>query len=184
MVQTIAEKGYAETSVEEVLRRAGVSRRTFYDQFSDKEDCFLQAYGTVLTQLMAVVREAYGESGLWPERVRAGLSALLEFLASEDAVARVAMIEVLAAGPRAVARYNESLDGFVSFLEEGRAASRQGAQMPPGTARAVVGGLASVIHHRLLDGQADQLPSLLPDLLYFIFVPYLGHARAARYAYQ
>jgi AcrR family transcriptional regulator len=184
IVRTVAEEGYVETSVEAVLQRAGVSRRTFYDQFSGKEDCFLQAYDAVLAQLMAVVTEAYGGSGPWPERVRAGLSALLEFLASEDAVARVAMIEVLAAGPRAIARYSEALEGFVPFLDEGREASRQGAQLPPGTAHAVIGGLASVIHRRLLDGKADELPSLLPDLLYFTLVPYLGHARAARYAYQ
>ncbi len=180
MMRTVADEGYGRTSVEAVLRRAGVSRLTFYQQFADKEDCFLQAYDTAVAQLMAIVLEAYRQPKQWAERVRFGLEALLETLSNEPDLARMAMVEVLAAGPRAIARYTNAVNSFMPLFEAGRTETRYGTQLPSQTERVIVGGIASVITHRVAAGEAERLCELLPDLLYFALTPFLGIARAAR----
>ncbi len=180
MMRTVADEGYGRTSVEAVLRRAGISRLTFYQQFADKEDCFLQAYDTAVAQLMAIVLEAYRQPKQWAERVRFGLEALLETLSNEPDLARMAMVEVLAAGPRAIARYTNAVNSFMPLFEAGRTETRYGTQLPSQTERVIVGGIASVITHRVAAGEAERLCELLPDLLYFALTPFLGIAQAAR----
>jgi AcrR family transcriptional regulator len=178
MTDVVAEKGYGKVAVADVIERAGVSRKTFYTQFKDKEDCFLQAYDTMLAQIMAVVIEAYGTSGGWAERMRAGLQALLEFLANEPALARAGIVEVLAAGPRAIERYERALRGFVPFIEAGRAESRQA--LPENISEALVGGIAQVLYLRIVAGEANRLLENLDELVFFVLLPFLGHARAAK----
>lgn len=180
MLRTVAEDGYGRTSVEAVLRRAGVSRLTFYEQFADKEDCFLQAYDAAVAQLMEIVAEAYGQPGPWPERVRLGLDAFLETLSNEHDLARMTMVEVLAAGPRAIARYSDAVSSFIPMLETGRSETRYGPQLPRATERVLVGGIASVVRHRVAAGEAERVRELLPDLLYFTLAPFVGSAQAAK----
>jgi AcrR family transcriptional regulator len=183
MAQVCASEGYGAANVAAVSARAGVSRKTFYEHFRDKEDCFLAAYDAILGKFVADVIGAYEQPELsWPERVRAGLEALLSFLAAEPAFARLAIVEVVAAGPRALERYLSAVRLLASLADEGRGEGPGHEQLPASIAVAVVQGGALVIRDQILAGRTEGLPDLLPDLLYATLVPYLGQEEALRIA--
>jgi AcrR family transcriptional regulator len=179
-VKVVAEKGYAEATVADILERSGVSRKTFYDLFTNKEDCFLSTYDRLIDTLADAVADSFAGAGSWPERIRGGLRALLEMLAARPDGARVGLVEVLAAGPRALERYDAAIRRFVPLFEQGRAESPYGDQLPPNISEAVLGGIAQVLYLRVLAGETATLPELLDELLYFALVPYLGHAGTTR----
>ena len=97
--RAVADKGYAGATIDDIVRGAGVSKKTFYEHFRDKEDCFLAAYEAAAGELFERVRAAQHEPGDWLERARAGIRAYLRWLAGDPALARVFLIEVAAAGP-------------------------------------------------------------------------------------
>lgn len=176
-MRTVGETSYAETSVQDVLERAGVSRKTFYEHFRDKQDCFLQAYDAVITRVMRAVNHAYQEGADWPDRVRRGLHVFLAFFAREPAISRMAFMEVLAAGPEAIERYRKAEERFIPYLEEGRAESDLGRDLPATLPHAIVAGVAGLIHRQLAAGKPERVPELEDDLLYFVLLPYLGPER-------
>jgi AcrR family transcriptional regulator len=173
MAEAVAEKGYAATTVADVVARAGVSRRTFYEHFSDKEDCFLAAYDAGVDLLLGhLVEEATAAEGLgWPERARRGVRAYLDVLAAEPAFARTFLIEVLAAGPRALARRAEVHARFVDLLRAQTALAREdhpGLREPPPEAfAAIVGGVNEVVSDWVREGRGDRLAELEPALTWF-----------------
>lgn len=172
-------KGYVDVTVQDIIDHAGVSRRTFYDLFSDKEQCFLAAYDEIVDRLFDAVQHTYGsEVRTWPERVSAAMGELVFHCAAEPELARLAMVDVLAAGSRALARRDETLHRFATFFEEGRNLLPEEMAFQELLAQAVVGGLYEALYAYILDGQARQLPDRIPDLLYCALVPYLGHDRA------
>src|SRR5262249_46603987 len=116
----VAEHGFAKATVDHITKAAAVSRRTFYENFKSKEDCFLAAYDLVSEQVREQVAAAIEENEEWPDQVRAALATLLRFLASEPELARLCMVEQLVAGPDVSYRYRESMDGFVPLLRLGR----------------------------------------------------------------
>jgi AcrR family transcriptional regulator len=172
-------KGYPATTVEDITAHAGVSRRTFYDLFADKEECFLAAYDVIVRRLVGEINGAFGSGERpWPERIAAGLRALTGIFAAEPELARLAMVDVLAAGQRALERRDATLRGFARFFEAGSSALPDGMQGHDVIAQAVVGGLYEALYSYIVDGEADRLPDVLPDLIYCALVPYLGHDRA------
>lgn len=174
MVEVVSERGYPETRVVDVIGVAGVSRKTFYELFDSKEHCFLAAYDVLLGNLLAEATEAFeSQSGApWAERVSAALGALLNHLAKHPDEARFAIVEVLAAGPKAVARRDATLRQFTGFLESGR--SEASTELPGITSIAVAGGVNELLYSEILHGAASRLPSRLPDLMFWIALPYLG----------
>jgi AcrR family transcriptional regulator len=106
MVEVVAEKGYAATTVADVVERAGVSRRTFYEQFTDKETCFLAAYDLGLAVVVGRIKGAVevNPTAGWRDQARSGVEAFLSLLASEPAFARALQLEILTAGPAALDR--------------------------------------------------------------------------------
>ncbi len=179
-VEVVAEKGYGEATVADILERSGVSRKTFYDLYANKEACFLAAYDRLVDALADSVADAFAGEAAWPERIRRGLRALLELLADRPEGGRVGLVEVLAAGPRALERYDRAMRRFVPLFEQGRTESPYGDQLPPNISEAVVGGIAQVLYLRVLAGETSTLPDALDELLYFALVPYLGHNGATR----
>lgn len=174
-----ARKGYRAVTVEDIIAHAGVSRRTFYDLFSDKEQCFLVAYELAMDRVLSTIDAAYGaKERPWPERMASGLRALLSLLAAEPSFARLVMVEVLSAGRRALELRDAALRRFEVFFEPARAA----LPVPPAEqqllASAVVGGLSETLYTRIAAGEATDLPDLGPDLLYCAVVPYIGHVAA------
>jgi AcrR family transcriptional regulator len=175
----VAYRGYDRTTVERVLQTADVPGAVFDEHFQNKEDCFLQALDALVGRLRRSVLDQYDRRAPWPERVRRGLKALLAALASDPEAARVGMVECLSAGPAAGERYRQTLSAFVPLLEEGRRHAAYPEHLPPQTSEAVVGGIASILHRRVLEERTHELPSLLGDLVYFALVPYMGHHRAS-----
>jgi AcrR family transcriptional regulator len=178
LVETVARRGYDRTTLDRVLHVAEVPAPVFDEHFENKQECFLQAIDELIGQVECMVLERLSVPASWPERVRLGLQTLLFALASHPDGARVAMVESLSAGEAAVERLRSALGAFVPTLEEGREQAASTEHLPPQTSEAVVGGIASIVHRRVLEGHTAELPALLPDLLYFALMPYLGHRRA------
>src|SRR5215813_7456576 len=170
VAQAAAALGYAQMSVEAIIERAGVSRRTFYDHFRNKEDAFLAAYDTSVDQQARQVRLAYLEETSVQERLRAGVRAYLEFMATEPDFARMCIVEVLAAGPRALARRNETMRMFAEIIDDNIHELVPSCRQPALTAEVIVGGIHEVVFGRILVGRTDELPGLTDDLLVAILM--------------
>jgi AcrR family transcriptional regulator len=180
MLNAAADLGYLETNVQDVIDRAGVSRPTFYEHFSNKEDCFLAAFDSSAERLRKLVHTAVHEGGeRWRDRVRCGLEALLRFASREPDTARTLVVEARAASETAVRRRVELLDDFARCLDE---EARDLLPGPPPrtavTASGIVGGVESLLYSRLCKQEYDQLEALLPSLMYFVVLPYEGHEAA------
>ena len=160
-----AERGYAEMSVEAITARAGVSRRTFYEHFKNKEDAFVAAYDAVVHQAAAQVRRAYLNETTALERLRAGITAFLQFLAADPQAARTGIVEVLAAGPRAIARRNAAVALFAEIIEDNLQHLVPSCRQPGLTAQIIVGGILEVVLQHVLAGRTSDLPGLADDLL-------------------
>jgi len=194
MVQEVSERGAANVSVGHVVGRSGVSRRTFYEIFNDREDCFLAAFDEALHNAAAVVVPAYGTGGAWQTRVRAGLTALLGFLDRDRAAARLLIVESLGAGHQALERRRQVTVDLVGVLELGRIEGSAKLDPPALTAEAIVGGLLSVLHGRLVGGSDPEtrttdgrglagessLLELAGPLMGMIVLPYLGPVAARK----
>lgn len=180
MIEVVAERGYPETRVVDVIGVAGVSRKTFYELFESKEDCFLAAYDVLLESLLREATNAFeSEQGAtWSERVADALDTLLEHLAAHPDEARFAIVEVLAAGPKALARRDAALRQFTGFLEPGR--SETSVELPGITSIAVAGGVNELLYSEILHGAIGRLPGRLPDLMFWVTLPFLGAEGAAK----
>jgi AcrR family transcriptional regulator len=172
--------GYAAMSVEDIIGTAGVSRRTFYDHFKSKEDAFIAALDAVGTDLVERMRSATANSQDFAGCVRSCLGTFLFFLADEPRYADLLIVEAMAAGPAAIERRNKLLKAFSEMLHAGADKVPDGRRPPALTAETIAGGIYEVVYSRVLEGQARQLPSLLPDLTYSVIQPYIGHAAAQR----
>lgn len=181
-VDVIAEKGYRATTVADLTKAAGVSRTTFYELFEDKEACFLVAYDTAADVLARRIAGAFEAQEAWPNRMRAGLTAMLESLAVEPQVARLALVDVGSAGPRAQRRYRAALQRMTPFFDEGRDFAPGGRRLPANTSRMAIGAVTGLVADEIEAGRADRLPALLPEILFATLVPYIGPAAAAREA--
>jgi AcrR family transcriptional regulator len=190
-VEAVEEVGYARLTVAQVIGRAKVSRKTFYDVFLDREDCFLAAFNEAVARMEAIATEAYEGESSWREGMRAGLVALLAFLNAEPGLARLCVVEALGAGPRVLDRRAEVLEGLREVVDRGRAAdggkptrtstgrrSRAAREPAEITAEGVVGAVFAVLHTRLLAGGRRPLTDLVGPLMSMIVLPYLG-ARVA-----
>lgn len=176
VLEAVAAEGYQDTRVTDVIVRAGVSRKTFYEQFDEKEECFLAAYDRELTQLTEEVAAAFfGEEGVarpWADHVRDGVRAFLRYLAERPAAARVCMVDAMGAGSRAIAKREAALRNFTYLIDAGRSEAR--VEVPARTAVAVLGGANELIAAELLHGSAENVGQLAPDIVYLITVPFLG----------
>lgn len=174
MIEVVSDRGYPETRVVDVIGVAGVSRKTFYELFDSKEDCFLAAYDVLLDNLLGEATNAFeSKSGApWAERIAAALESLLEHLSAHPEEARFAIVEVLAAGPKALARRDAALRQFTGFLEAGR--SETSVELPGITSIALAGGINELLYSEILHGAVTRLPSRLPDLMFWVALPFLG----------
>ncbi|HET9153224.1 MAG TPA: TetR/AcrR family transcriptional regulator [Solirubrobacterales bacterium] len=184
LAEAVAENGYAGTTIAHITRHAAVSRRTFYEHFNSKDECFVAAYDTVMAELRQRVDQAFNQEEEWPQAVRAGIAAMLEFLTAEPHLARLSMVEALVAGPVVVERYDEAIQGLVPYFEAGRKgrSAEVLAGLSPSTEEALVGGMVSLISRRIFADRTEELEPLLPDLVEFALTPYLGSAEAAKVA--
>jgi AcrR family transcriptional regulator/DNA-binding MarR family transcriptional regulator len=174
----VGELGYEGLSARRVSERAGASNRTFYEAFSDREDCFLAAFNHAVDGLELEMRAAWESELGWTARVRAALTALLQALDREPAVRRLVFVEALAAGPRVLARRARVLESLAGVIDEGRANAQAPAGLPGLTAEGVVGATFGVIHARLLELRPEPLVELRGALMASIIFPYRGSKAA------
>jgi AcrR family transcriptional regulator len=179
----VAERGFAEATIEQIVRRARVGYATFYKHYADKEEAFLALLDAAIERTGFVVEEAYDrEDGPWTDKVGAGLGALLDLVAAHPGVARACLVEAPTAGPEAAARHEAALKRFVPLLRPGRELNPRKDQLPESLEETLVGGVVWVIGQRLIAGEAEGLRSLLPETLEFLLRPYVGEDAAAREA--
>jgi AcrR family transcriptional regulator len=151
MAHVVAERGYGATTVAHVIEHAGVSRKTFYEHFRDKEECFLAAFETGVEVLLATVREADPGGGDGLARVQARVRAYLETLAAEPGFARTFVIEVGAAGPKALARRHEVIGQFAQLSREVVQELGLGDAVPEEAFVAAVGASNELVAQALID---------------------------------
>jgi AcrR family transcriptional regulator len=176
------EKGYRAVTVADIVRRAGIARNTFYENFSSKEDCFLAASEFAVKEALSRVVDAAAQVDAWPARVNAGLAAFLHYVAAEPALARTCIVEALSAGPAAVERYERSIQAFVPFFRMGRKVAPKGESLPGTLEETIVGGIFWIVYQRIVMGQVEEIEQLLPELTEFSLTPYVGAEAAKRTA--
>jgi AcrR family transcriptional regulator len=180
VVNVVADCGYAAMTVEDIIKAAGVSRRTFYEHFRGKEDAFLVSYDDISAQLMEAVEAAFHRSDGFVSRVEDCMREFLTLLAREPAYAHMCIVDVLVAGPAAIERRNAVMRQFRELIDKGAAAELPRSARPPAlTSEALVGGVHEVIYSRVRRGETAELPALLPDLSYSVLLPYVGRDVAA-----
>lgn len=177
MAELSAERGYGATKIADVVSRAGVARKTLYDNFAGKEELFQAAFETTLTEAREAVETACeavpGGDGA---AVRAGLEALLRFIAAHPAQARMCMVEALSASPAIAAGYEETIHAFVDLL---RGWAPRAPGRPATLEETLVGGVAWILQQRIRGEEAETVVSLLPDLSAFVLSPYPGVGKPA-----
>jgi AcrR family transcriptional regulator len=176
------EKGFRAVTVSDIVRRAGIARNTFYENFSSKEDCFLSASEYAVESALRRVVDAAAKADDWPGKIAAGIAAFLRYVAAEPALARTCIVEALSAGPAAVERYEHSIQAFVPFFQMGRKFSAKGAELPETLEETIVGGIFWILYQRIVMGQVDQIEGLMAELVEFSLTPYLGAEVAKRAA--
>lgn len=173
----VGERGYNGTTIELITETAAVSNRTFYENFKSREDCFAAAYEALDNYLASEVAEAISEESEWPEQVATAARALIGFLASRPALARLYLVESVVVGESLVELRQRSADRLTALLEPGR-----GRGVDPERAAAVeeglIGGILTLLGRRVAAGEAEQLEAYAPAVIEFALAPYLGSEEA------
>jgi AcrR family transcriptional regulator len=180
--ELVAERGYQKTTIELIAKTARVALSTFYEQFSSKEECFLAAFDECVAAAKEVFAELLDAEQPWADQIASGLEIFLEMVVAEPSRARLCIVEAQAAGGEALARYQAMLESVAPKLREGREFNPRASRLPDGLEVAIVGGLAWLIHQRLIADRIDGIKALLPEMLQVTLTPYLGEAEASRAA--
>jgi AcrR family transcriptional regulator len=174
IAELTAERGYEATKIADVVRGAGVARKTLYDNFEGKEDLFLAAIDSSLAEARERVEAACSEAeGVWQKRVEAGLAAFLDFVAERPAAARVCLIESISATPSSAARYDAGLRVYVDLLNRATPAD---LGLPDTIEETLIGGVAWLVNQQIRHGETSEAGELLSELAEFVLSPYYGVA--------
>jgi AcrR family transcriptional regulator len=176
MIDSIGEKGYRATTIADLVGRAGVSRKTFYEHFANKQECLLATFDVIAEDGRRRAIEAYqrargderSSGDLVQRGVEAALRALFEATIDNPGAARLNMVEIVAAGPAGIARRESAVGEYRRFV---RSILQQGtgdSAVPSAVVRAVVGGLNRILYSRVRHGQRTELPQLVPDLMRWV----------------
>ncbi len=178
VIGTVEAGGYSNLTVEKVITRARVSRKTFYEAFADAEDCLLAAFEQTLERASELARAAYAGEPDWRSGMRAATFCLLSLMERERGLARLCFVDVLAAGQRVAERRARALQELADAIDGGRAVANARHDPQPLTAQAVAGGIVAVLHTRMLRKGGEPVTDLLGPLMSMIVLPYLGRAIA------
>jgi AcrR family transcriptional regulator len=178
MLLVSGELGYERVSVKHVIERARASRATFYKNFEDREDCFAQAYRDASEWLYRRMIGAARRQPSWRGGLRAALAELLEFCANQPAIAKAVFVEVHAAGQQALAQRADLMERLSHALDGARREISSRQAPPPVTSTFMVGAIDTLVCAKLMDGDAEHAPEMLPGLLYFVVMQYFGEAAA------
>ncbi len=182
MVDLTRERGAERVTVAHVVGRAGVSRRTFYELFEDREACLLEALDEALGRIEEAVMPAYRHERGWSQRIGAALTAMLEYFDADPATAALCVVDSLAAGPEALERRAGVVDALVAAVDRGRREAGTQTGLNRVIAEGVVGAVLGVLYTRLRGRVGSDMKPLLPlrgQLMSMIVLPYLGPEAAA-----
>jgi AcrR family transcriptional regulator len=172
LAELTAEQGYEATKISDIVRRAGVARKTLYDNFEGKEEVFLAAFDSARDEVLRRVEEgAEGAEGDWRDRIEGGLAAFLGYVAEQPTLARMCMIEALSATPATTKRYENALENFVGLT---RQTLPRDDRLPDTIAETLVGGVAWIVYQQIRRGEAERAEDLLPELTEFMTAPYVA----------
>jgi AcrR family transcriptional regulator len=174
MLEAVGSRGYDGTSVRTVLDLTGLYRQAFYDNFPDKDACYLEAFDFGVARLESAVVGAAAHEQTWQGKLRAGLGALLDAFDSDPDVGRAIVVEVHAAGPEALERRAVAMKRIADFIDSARGVSGSGESPPPIAPEGIVAGIHAIVHARLATGATDGFRELLPEFMYFAVLPYFG----------
>jgi AcrR family transcriptional regulator len=178
VVTAVGRRGYADATVEDFVSGAGVSRKTFYQHFANKQVAFLAAFDGVANRLVTAVHAAYSAHEDYVSSAREALESTLRELAADPDAAALGIVEVFAAGPEALRRRGEIISSLTEVITEQTRNFPQTALGASFTAETIVGAVLEVLYNRVQRGEAEQLPELLPDLLFCVVAPFIGEQRA------
>jgi AcrR family transcriptional regulator len=181
-VELVAEHGYRHTSIDHIVKAARVGYVAFYELHDGKEDCFLACFDRIVDETTAELATAIADESEWPRQVTAALGRLVDLIVADPHRARVAMVEVLAAGPAAYVRYEAAVDLAAPKLREGRAHGEEAAGLSDTLEEAVLGGIIWIVHQRLVEGEPEETEPLLEEAIQIALAPYLGEGEAKRLA--
>ncbi len=180
MVDAIGEKGYVATTVADVIRHAGVSRKAFYEHFTGKDDCFLATFDAVADESRRRVMSAYREARGWPDRVEAAIRALFESAIENPSAVRLGMIEIAAAGPAGIKRREQAIIEYERVIRGALELAPGSGAVPDTALRMVVGGLNGMLWRYVRREESDDLMEVLPALVTWATSYYPTPARLAR----
>ena len=178
VAEAVAARGYAATTVADIVERAGVSRATFYEIFKDKDDSLMAAANMLLGEIVAVVTRQLSPDKPIHGMVRDALAAVLTLMAQRPAFAHLIFVEGRTMTAAVRETYNSGVKVLVSLLDQARVDGPPDAVSPAISARAACGALGMVIRNEILSGRTEDLPALLPDAIYGFLVPFLGQEEA------
>lgn len=180
IAELTAEQGYDATKIGDIVRRAGVARKTLYDNFEGKEEVFLATFDAAVEEaLQRIEADCAAVEGDWEERVQAGLAAFLRYVAEKPALARMCMIEALSATQAATERYEAAMQRFVDLTKR---TVPQDDQLPETIEETLVGGVAWIVYQQIRRQEAEKAEDLLPELSEFMLAPFHGAAEAQKQA--
>ncbi|MFO0742342.1 MAG: TetR/AcrR family transcriptional regulator [Labilithrix sp.] len=162
----LAEKGYAPTTIADIVAKARVSKRTFYEHFEDKEACLLAAYRAATSAMMEAMAAAFDANAArpWPEQVEAVIDAYVTALESTPSLTRTCLVEMAAAGPRALELRREVHEAFATqlraFVDRVRKEHPEVQPIPAPLATAIVGGIDELLLAQVEKGPQHRLASL------------------------
>src|SRR6478672_8041131 len=180
--ELVAERGYQKTTIELIAKTAKVALVTFYEHFSSKEECFLAAFDESVAAAKEVFAELLDPEEPWQEQISVGLEVFLEMVVKEEARAKLCVVEAQAAGSASLARYQAMLESAAPKLREGREFNPRASRLPDGLEVAIAGGIAWLVHQRLVANEVEGLKALLPEMLQVTLTPYIGEVEAGRAA--
>jgi AcrR family transcriptional regulator len=171
-------KGYANTTVADIVASAGVARDVFYEHFADKEHAFLEAQQHPTQYIIDRCAEAYFKAASWPERVWDYLLALISMIVENPAISHLRLVECYAAGPAAIRRAEEITRSFAIFLEEGYRLDAASRELPRLASEAITGAIYEIVQRHVARGNVAALPARLPQLAYIVLAPFTGATEA------
>ncbi|HEY2478402.1 MAG TPA: TetR/AcrR family transcriptional regulator [Solirubrobacterales bacterium] len=179
MIEVVVDRGYISTTVTQVVAAAGVSRRTFYNYYADKQEAFFDVYRQVSDFLLEAMAEAgKAEKGGWAARVRRELEVLLETVTANPDLVWFCLAAPPAAGGEVAAAYRDFLVRLVGVLGQGR--PKRTRHLPPAAEYGMAGGLAALVLKAVADADSEGVRKLLPEVTELVLTPYLGREQAAR----
>jgi len=184
--ELVAERGYHAVTVELIVKHARVSFKTFYAHFSNKEECFVELFETVMAEarerMQAAVERERKSGAPWAQQVAAALRALFDVFIADPLIARASIVDAPTVGPVMIDRYQQAMSGLTPLLRQGRELVPSANDLPPTLEDTLAGGLLWSAYQRLIVGEVDRIETLLPDAVVFVLRPYVGEREAAKWA--